>query len=195
MIRALLPRAFLSGALIALAGAASAQVAPNPDDVPSATAPVQSTPCPFIASPFRFCGVPPEFVLPPQNGPPDISAYFATLENFQTIVFVEKSGILDGLTIPVIQDFALETLTTAAGIPVSSIPVLSRSSLTIAGIERPNLVYSGVVDGVAVVYSNSIVLLDNAVAQFITLELDVPSYSPRHRNLHARFLANVQLTP
>ncbi|MBL4628504.1 MAG: hypothetical protein JKY00_10795 [Roseicyclus sp.] len=195
MIRALLPRAFLSVALIALAGVASAQGVPKPDDVPSATAPVQSTLCPYIVSPFRFCGVPPEFVLTPQNDNPDISAYFATLEDILALVIVEPFGISTGFTIPGLQDAALEVLAAEAGIPASWIQILERTTVPIAGAEQPNLVYSGVVDGVAIVYSNSIVLLDNALAQFITLEFNVTTYTPRHRDLHTRFLANVQVTP
>lgn len=169
---------------------AMAQVVPK--DGEDATADV---PCPLLLAPVRFCGTSPEFVLTPQTDNADVTSYFATPEDIQAIVVAEPLGLRDGLTIPTLQSAALQILSQSSGQVPAEIPILERASVMIAGQDWPNFVYSGTVDGFPIVYSNSIVLFDGSLAQFVTLEIGVTTYSPRHRDLHSRFLANVQVMP
>ncbi len=176
--------------LLALSLPLQAQVVPKDGEDETA-----AVPCPLILTPIRFCGASPEFVLTPQNDNADVTSYYATPEGIQAIAIVEELGINDGLTISSLQSAALEILSQSSGQVVSKIPILGRASVTIAGTTWPNFVYSGTIDGISIVYSNSIVLFDDSLAQFVTLEVGVTTYSPRHRDLHTRFLANVQVMP
>lgn len=195
-------RAVLAGALIALASAAHAQAqAQTHAQTPAQVTPKDGeddtaiVPCPLISSPIRFCGSLPEFVLTPQDDNAIVTSYFATPEGIQAIVIVEDLGLNDDLTIPGLQDAALQILSDTTGEPVEAIPILGRTSLIVAGLPRPNIVYRGMLDGQSIIYSNTMILMDATIAQLVTLEVGVTTLSPRHTDLHARFLANVQVIP
>ncbi len=173
-----------------------AQAAPKPDpaaianpDMPSATL------CPVIVAPVRFCGTAPAFALTPQTSNGDVDAFFETPEGVVALMIVEPLPAGRVTTVPDLQQTALQIVAAASGQPVAAIPVLARGSVIVSGVPRPNMVYSGIIDGVSYVYSNSTVLLDDLVIQLITFETGVTTYSPRHRDLHTRFLANVQVMP
>ncbi|MEX3015400.1 hypothetical protein [Gymnodinialimonas hymeniacidonis] len=169
---------------------ALAQVAPKDGDLPMPG----SAPCPLIAEPVRFCGTSPQFVLTPQADNAEITSYFATPLGIQAIAVVEPIGRTNGLTIERLQDVALQNLAAASGAPVETIPVIQRGQLIIAGGPHPNFVYRGTVDGEMYVYSNSMLLMEDSVAQFVTIESGVTTYSPRHRSLHLQFLDQMQVT-
>ncbi len=174
---------------------AMAQVAPKDGDLPQQPGAeiAGAAPCPLIVEPVRFCGTSPNFVLTPQSENSEITSYYETPEGIQAVAVVEPLGRNDGLTVAAMQQAALENLSQASGVPVSSLPVIERGSNLIAGVSQPNFVYRGTVEGVAYVYSNSMVLMDNAVAQFVTIEVGVTTYSPRHSSVHLRFLEQVQV--
>lgn len=166
----------------------NAQVVPKDEEDEAAV-----VPCPVVTGSVRFCGTSPEFVLTPQTDNAAITSYYATPEGIQAIIIAEPLGLQDGLTIPALQSAALEILSMSSGQVPSEIPILERSNVTISGTSWPNFVYSGTIDGFPIVYSNSIVLFADNLAQFVTLEVGVTTLSPRHRDLHARFLANMQV--
>lgn len=149
--------------------------------------------CRALGASVRFCGSPPDFTLTPQTINSDLTSYFETPEGIQAATVIEEVGTADGLTMADVQNAALENLALAAGMPVSEVPVLSSGSVIIAGVPYPNFVYRGVVDGDMYVYSNSMILMENAVAQFVTIEQGVTTYSPRHQTVHFRFLEQVQV--
>ncbi len=191
MIRA----ALLALTLAAPAIAQTAPDQPKPEDITAATpAPAGPRDCALVEGPFRFCGTSPQFTLAPQADNADVTAYYVTPEAIQAVAIIETAGRADGLTIDALQAEALEILSVSAGIPAGDIPILGRASVTIDGQDHPNFVYFGNVDGVGIVYSNSIVLLDGAVAQFVTLDIGATTYTSRHRALHDRFVSNVQVS-
>lgn len=151
--------------------------------------------CPLIVSPVRFCGASPQFVLTPQNDNAEVTSYFTTPEGIQAVAIVEDVGVNDGLTLPGLQDAALEILSATTGEAIADIPILRRTSLIVAGVPRPNMVYRGMLNGQPIIYSNTIVLMEDTVAQFVTLETGAMTLTPRHTDLHLRFLANVQVRP
>ena len=171
---------------IALLGPAnlSAQTAPKPDD---------AQPCAPISSDFRFCGAPPEFTLTPQDDNAAVTAFYTTPEGLQVAIIVEELGISDGLNVTGLQEAALTILSQASGTPPPNIPILERRNLVVDGVPRPNFVYRDTVGGQTFVYSNTIVLLDDSVAQFITIDPGQMVMTGTHRDLHMRFLANSQV--
>ncbi len=173
----------------ALGAPAFAQISPKDGDLPMPG----SAPCPLIAEPVRFCGTSPQFVLTPQSDNSEITSYYATPQGIQAIAVVEPIGRADGLTIERLQEVALENLAAAANVSVESLPVIQSGQLIIAGGPHPNFVYRGTVDGEMYVYSNSLLLMENSVAQFVTIEGGVTTYSPRHRSLHLQFLEQMQI--
>lgn len=180
-------------AAVSLASAALAQQAPKPDVADlNGTSPDA---CPLVAPPVRFCGTAPTFTLTPQSVNSELNAYYETPDGIQALIIVENLGRADGLTIPGLQQGALEVLSRATGQPAESHPVLERATIPVMGMPSSNFVYRGVVDGVPIVYSNTMVLQDHSISQFVTLEFDVTIYSPRHRDLHTRFLGNIQVSP
>ena len=169
--------------------AVMAQVNPKPGD---GTADSEVL-CPVVAGEIRFCGASPEFVLTPQQDNSEVTAYYTTPEDIQVAVIFEGTGSNQGLTVPALQDAALSILSGASGTPVANIPVLERTSVGVDGVPRPNFVYRGNVGGVDYVYSNTMVLLENTVAQLVTIDNGTMVISPAHRDLHMRFTALVQV--
>lgn len=173
----------------AVAVSAAAQQAPKPDE--EALDGTSSDACPLVVAPVRFCGTGPAFTLTPQTDNPDVTAYYATPEGIQALMIIEPLGTADGLTVPDMQASALQILSGATGQPAESQPILGRSTIPVMGIPSPNFIYRGVVGGIPIVYSNTMVLREHTVSQFITLETGVTTYSPRHQDLHTRFLGQI----
>ena len=182
-------------AALLLATPALAQVSPKDGDLPRAgNDVVAAAMCPLIAEPVRFCGLAPEFVPVPQSADDPTTAVFDTPQGLQALAMIENIGRDDGLTVARLQGVALENLSQAAGVPVSDLPIIQRGTLIVGGMTQPNFVYRGTVDGQMYVYSNTIVLMAGSVAQFVTVERDVTTYSPRHRSVHLRFLEQMQVS-
>ncbi|WP_224814813.1 hypothetical protein [Hasllibacter sp. MH4015] len=176
-----------------LASPLTAQLVPKDGDDVAADGAQPAAPCPVVSGPFRFCGNSPQFTLTPQGDNADVTAYYVTPEAIQAVAVIEPLGSQDGLTIASMQQSALQILSQSTGTSPGTIPILERGTLDVSATSRPNFVYSGVVDGTPIVYSNTIVLLDQSVAQFVTLDIGARAYTDRHRELHARFLSNIQV--
>ncbi len=176
-----------------LSGAALAQIAPKPDAEDLAGTSPDA--CPLVVPPVRFCGTAPAFALTAQSVNAGLDAYYETPDGIQALIIIETMGANGGLTIPDLQRMALEVLSRATGQPAESHPILQRATLPVMGLPSSNFVYLGVVDDLPIVYSNTILLRPDSVSQFVTLESGVTTYSPRHRDLHTRFLGNIQVSP
>ena len=190
MIRALtIAVALLSAGLAG--GPLGAQAVPQPKN--PEVAPAEAATCPAVRGPFRFCGAPPQFTLTPQADNAEVTAYFVTPEAIQAVAIHEPLGLRDGLSVPLLERGALRILANAAGITPEAIPILARNTVLIDGTPQSNFVYTAFLDGANIVYSNSMVLLQDQLMQFVTLDIGATTYTDRHRELHERFLSHVRV--
>ncbi|MEJ6394499.1 hypothetical protein V8J82_14625 [Gymnodinialimonas sp. 2305UL16-5] len=176
-----LPRLALATCLFA-ATAAQAEIKGVPADMP----------CQTIDDAFQICGAETIFAESLFEGLDAIDAVFNTSDGLQAIAIVEQAEDGSDLSISTLQQDALGVLAEAAGVDVTEIAVIERSAHLLEGASHPTLVYRSVVDDVSYVYSNTIVVTDDTIAQFITAEPGAAVLSATHRTTHTRFLAQIE---
>lgn len=169
---------------------------PKDGDAPSGigVAPMpSSTDCATIDGPFRFCGSMPSFEMIPAADDSGLSAFYMTPEGIQAIAIIEDVGLNHGLTLADLRQSALEIVAEAAGVSIREITLVERSTVMVRGQVQPNFVYSTNIDGTVYTYSNTMIILPDTVAQFITVDTGTSNYTPRHRDVHNRFLSGLQI--
>jgi len=148
--------------------------------------------CLFNEPPITFCGAPSIYENVLMTGNPDVDAMYRVSDTTFAMLIVEGFGENLGITEDSLAEIVLENLGMAMGVPGSQVTVLERSTTRIGNQDYPTIVYSGDINGLPIVYSNTLVVQPERNAQLITYELG-ETYSEDHRRVNERFLSAIEI--
>ena len=150
--------------------------------------------CQFVAPPLSFCGAPSIWRPMPDSGNPDIDAFYQLDERTFAMIILEGLGRAAGVTEQNIQTVVLSNFAMRVGVDRAQVPVIEVSDGILDNRPVRTMVYSGAVDGLPLVFANTLLLLDNHNAQFITYSLG-QQFTDAHRMAHERFLSDIAIQP
>ena len=194
MIRVLVLILALFGPGVAIAQSPAPKPGSNPPSPTTEPATTATRACVVISNPFEFCGGASDFMQTDQQLNADVAAFFRTRAGFVAAIVVDPRADLRGATLPDLQAAVLTNLARGTGSRPEEITVVEQNALVIDGRPRPTLIYFGQIDGVDYVYSNTFIVLDEIVGQFITIEPNVDTFTEEHRLRHAEFLDLIEGT-
>jgi hypothetical protein len=150
--------------------------------------------CQFSSGPLTFCGAPSIWRTMPESGNPDIDALYQLNEQTFGMIILEGLGRAAGVTAENLQAVVLGNFAMRVGIDRAQVPILEVAELDVDGRRLRTIVYTGSVDGLPLVFANTLLLLDNHNAQLITYSLG-QAYSDAHRAAHLQFLSEMSIQP
>jgi hypothetical protein len=150
--------------------------------------------CRFSSGPLAFCGAPSIWRTMPETGNPDIDAFYQLNEQTFGMIILEGLGRAAGVTAENLQAVVLGNFALRVGIDRAQVPVLEIDDLDVDGRPLRTMVYSGSIDGIPLVFANTLLLLDNHNAQLITYSV-AQVYSDAHRAAHLQFLSEISIQP
>lgn len=153
-----------------------------------------ATSCQFVAQPLSFCGAPSIWRPMPDTGNPDIDGFYQLDERTFGMIILEGLGRTAGVTEQNIQTVVLGNFALRTGVDRSQVPVIEVTDTTLDNRPVRTMVYSGAVDGLPLVFANTLLLLDNHNAQLITYSLG-QQFTDAHRAAHERFLSDIAIQP
>ncbi len=110
--------------------------------------------------------------------------------NYGLFVY-EGVGSDDGMTTALMRSIAIENMATMTGQKVEEIPVLESFDVTLLGYPAETIVYVGDLDGMSVVFSNTILTLPEQVLQSATYSIN-GTYTAEHRAMHQELLDSIK---
>ncbi|MEM7438548.1 MAG: hypothetical protein AAF393_03045 [Pseudomonadota bacterium] len=136
---------------------------------------------------LSFCGDTREWQKsdPPS---PDIIAQYMFKQSFFGQYIIEDVGTESGVTREGMRKIAIENAAAAAGVSAAEVAVLVNEEGTHFGLPSDTLVYAVVVDSLAVVFANTIVVGKNAMVQINTFTLGT-EFAPEHNDIHRDFVS------
>ncbi len=147
--------------------------------------------CLPVSGSVEFCGIPAEWKPVPKQG------VFSILyrHDDRTIggFIAERIGSADGMSFAVMSKGILAQVGALAGTAPEMVPVLSTSDDTVSGFRATTMVYGAKIEGVSLVYANSIVVGVHDLVQVVTWEIGT-DYTEAHRAAHADFVNDTRLT-
>lgn len=144
--------------------------------------------CLSITPKLSFCGDPKVWVrIPPQS--PVINAAFRLNASTYAQQIVENIGTSAGLSPDFLKDAVLQFAKTVSGSPPV---VLGVEPAEFQGKTLETLIYQFTMNGVPVVFANTIYMSEQTAAQIITYEVS-STYTDAHKQAHAEFLADTRI--
>jgi len=150
--------------------------------------------CQFSSGPVEFCGSAMTWRTMPDSGNPDIDAFYQYSERLFAMIILEGLGRNAGIDEEAFQSITLTNFASRTGTTAEDVPVLSVEDGELSGQDVRTLAYSGSVDGLPLVFANTLLLLDGHNAQFITYSIG-QEFTEEHQNLHAQFLSDITIRP
>ncbi|MEM7722285.1 MAG: hypothetical protein AAF376_07910 [Pseudomonadota bacterium] len=148
--------------------------------------------CTFVDHPISFCGDTSVFVPVRDSGNPDVDAMFRVSDRLFAMLIVEDFGRDVGVTEEALTQIVIENLASAAGVSTADIRILETEDARVSNTNRPSIVYGGELDGVSIVYANTLVVEADHSAQLITYSIG-STYSDAHRRVNERFLQAIRI--
>lgn len=105
---------------------------------------------------------------------------------------VEEVGVQDGLTAEFMRNVVIENAADATGVDASEIIVFDVRNDTLQGKPYETILYGGNIDGLNVVFFNTIVTSPSWTGQIITFSIG-SSPTDEHDAVHASFLSGTKL--
>lgn len=150
--------------------------------------------CQFSSGPLRFCGAPSIWRTMPESGNPDIDAFYQLNEQTFAMVILEGLGRAAGVTQENLQSVVLRNFAMRVQMNPAQVPVLEVTDTLLDDQPVRTIVYAGAVDGLPLVFSNTLLLLDGHNAQLITYSIG-QTFTPAHRAAHGQFLSDIAIQP
>ena len=147
--------------------------------------------CTFIALGVSFCGSSRTWTPITPDGPEIDAAYWFDDLHYGQII-TEGIGSDHGLDMEFMRAVVLENAATFSGRMASNIPVLDVRPAEIDGMEAETVVYSAEINGLSVVFANTIRILPQRAFQLVTYSIG-SQFTDKHRNLHADFLEYIRI--
>ena len=107
------------------------------------------------------------------------------------LIIIDEVGTADGVTFASMRDVKLSNAAQAANIPTRQVAVHGAATTYLLGQTTEQTVYSVPINGIDVLYSNTVMLLENETIQFVTYTIG-PSRHDRFGDVHASFLSLLQ---
>ena len=147
--------------------------------------------CSPIARGVEFCGRGSGWTATtPPNA--DIVAAYRYDDRHYGQMIIEEIGEEDGLTAAFMRDAVIQNAAVTTGLRPSEIPVIETYRSRVSGGSIETVVYSLNVDGLAVVFANSIRTAPRRTMQLMTYGIE-NEYTERHRDLHSAFLEQIRI--
>lgn len=122
----------------------------------------------------------------------DLTAQFRHTDIHYAVLVVETIGRAQGVNFAGLRKSILSNAANFIGVPVESIPVVEVEDTTLFGLDASTVSYFAEVDGLPILYRNSIVIDEDMTVQAMTFEV-AKDITPFHRKLHAEFLEELRL--
>lgn len=149
------------------------------------------TTCRNVAGAVSFCGNRTKWEpVQPANG--DIAKQYRFDDRHYAMMIVEGLGSDDGMTTEFMRKTILQNAALATNQTAADIPILDTFTATVAGEDFDTIVYSLRVDGLPVVYSNTIVTRPRMTLQAISFGIG-QSFTAQHADIHREFLSEVRI--
>ncbi len=149
------------------------------------------TGCLSIKSGIEFCEVSGSWAKTRSSSNEDSSAEFRYDDKNYGMVIVEEVGADDGMGLEFMKSVVVDNFAGAAGISKEDVLVLAVEDGSVSGKSSSMVVYGGKVDGLPLIYSNTIVSEPSRTSQFVTYSIE-RELSEEHRRLHNEFLSAVR---
>ncbi len=126
--------------------------------------------CFAMTGPYVFCGKPLGWGATTKLSP-DAAASFRLDDRNYGAVIREGLGTNDGFSLEFMEKAMITNLATAAGLGEADIPTYSSEDFEIFGIPARRVVYGGVINGLSVIYYNTVWVSDAETIQFFTFTI------------------------
>lgn len=148
--------------------------------------------CRAVALGVSFCGAPGTWrASPPPNA--DVAAQYRYDDRHYSQFVIEGLGSEDGLTRDFMRNAVLQIAASITGTPVADIPVFGIEPAEVDGKAGETILYLVSVDGVSVVYSNTIVSMPRRTVQAMSFAIG-GEYTDELADVHRQFLSNVRIS-
>ncbi|MEL7232206.1 MAG: hypothetical protein AAGJ85_06820, partial [Pseudomonadota bacterium] len=128
----------------------------------------------------------------PTNLGGDATAGYRYDDRNYAMIIMEDLGMKDGLSLEFMRQTVIENAATGSGVPVSDILIISSVDTVFDEKQASRIIYSTNVDGLDLVYTNTIVSEDHRTAQLITMAI-AASHDEKQTELHQKFLNLLRL--
>ena len=147
--------------------------------------------CQTISKQLEFCGSSTRWrsTTVPSS---DVSAVYRYDDRHYAMVIVEELGSADGVSLDFMRQAVLENAAAGAETRVEDVAVFESTDIEVAGFDATNIVYSVPINGLQLVYSNTIISQSNLTLQLITYEVG-SQYQDFHRGIHQDFLSEMRI--
>ncbi|MEM1087320.1 MAG: hypothetical protein AAGH90_06290 [Pseudomonadota bacterium] len=125
-------------------------------------------------------------------GAPDALQTYVYGDKFAAIMIEDNLGSNDGITVDAIEKFAIDNAATAGGVSVDQVKRLGKRNVKLGGSNAREISYAVNVDGLDLVYVNTLVVRDEWTYQFMTYSLGLV-VTPQHKTLHDQFIDDIEL--
>ncbi|MBT8409486.1 MAG: hypothetical protein KJN93_07665 [Alphaproteobacteria bacterium] len=149
--------------------------------------------CKSLSDTLAFCGEASGWTATRPPAPDIIAQYQYDDRNYAQYV-LEAVGGDDGMTIEFMRDAVLQNAAAASGVAATDIPVLDVIDVELTGYGGTTVVYVVTINGLNLVFANSIVVADAQSLQAMTFSVG-KSYTDAHKALHASFLSHTRFQP
>jgi hypothetical protein len=137
-----------------------------------------------------FCGS--SSIWKPTDLGSEITAGYRYNDRTYAMIIVEDLGIQDGMTSEFMRKAIIENAATGAGVEAKDIIILSADESLFDNKESNRMVYATNIDGLDIIYTNTISIEEYRTLQMITMDIS-SEYSEEKSNFHDKFLELVKI--
>ncbi len=120
---------------------------------------------------------------------PDVVGAYKYDDRHYSQFIIEGIGRNDGLTEESLREIIIKNAAIAAGIPETSIAILSITDAEISGYKGETVVYEFSISNLNAVFANTLILEDDFIIQAMTYVIGT-GYSDKHQELQAYLIEN-----
>ena len=147
--------------------------------------------CKNVHARLQFCGSTTQWQTAQPANADIVAAYRHDDRNYAQFI-VEGIGTNDGMTPEFMRNVVIENAATATGQSKEDIVVIGIEDAQIDGKDGETVIYQFRVDGLQVVFANTIVVTEDLTVQAMTYSV-APGYNDTQRALTADFIAGTKI--
>ena len=122
----------------------------------------------------------------------EVAAQYRVDDRHYSQFVIEGLGALDGFTPEFMRRAVVDNAAAAAGGDATAVAVLDVSDETVDSIPGETIIYHTVIDGLNVVYFNTVIILDAITYQLISFSIN-RDITERHIELHDDLIARLRI--
>jgi hypothetical protein len=151
---------------------------------------IEDAACTTVSPGIEFCGTNRGWQKS-NDSSSDITAQFRFDDRTYGLFIVEDIGASDGVSLEYMRNIVVENMAIAADVSKENILILEVEDGTFHGKPSSMIVYSGKVEGLKIVFANTIVIEPSRSLQLATYSFG-DSFTEKHRRVHDDFLSMVK---